>query len=258
MAWLWTRSNLDPRRKSGGATHLFGPGGLAVKSEYHSGMIRQALPTLARPVAVLAGLSLLVLATPTLAQSGTPGRTKPAASHASPKTAARPKPTEKGGKAAKPEKTEKKSAASAKPVLVGTFGDWGAYLAQQGKSKTCYALGQPKDRNPPGLKRDPAYIFISTRPAENVHDEVSIAAGFDVKATPEPKAEVGAASFDLVAKGPDLWVKNAAEEEKLLAAMRRAGKLVVRASSLKGNVTVDSYSLTGLSQALDRVKKDCR
>jgi hypothetical protein len=32
----------------------------------------------------------------------------------------------------------------------------------------------------------------------------------------------------------------------------------VKAASVRGNVTIDSYSLSGLSQALDRVKKECR
>ena len=51
-----------------------------------------------------------------------------------------------------------------KPVLLETYHDWGAYMAQ-GKEKTCYALASPKERAPSTLKRDPAYVFISNRPA---------------------------------------------------------------------------------------------
>ncbi len=54
----------------------------------------------------------------------------------------------------------------AKPVQIGTFGDWGVFLAEAGKEKTCYALAQPKERDPAKLKRDPAYVFISTGPAK--------------------------------------------------------------------------------------------
>jgi hypothetical protein len=39
--------------------------------------------------------------------------------------------------------------------------------------------------------------------------------------------------------------------------MRKGAKLEVKASSKKGNMTTDTYSLTGFSQALDRVLKDC-
>ena len=194
-------------------------------------------------------------------------KTKGAATGKSAKDPKDPKGVDKAAKdaAAKGDKTGEKPGTktakaevgeTAKPSLVGTFGDWGAYLAA-GKAKTCYALGQPKDRNPAALKRDPGYIFISTRPGENVRNEVSIAMGFDVKAVPEAKAEVGSSSFAMVAKGGNLWVKNAAEEGQMLEAMRKSGKLVVRAASMKGNVTVNSYSLSGLGQALDRVKRDC-
>ena len=236
---------------------------------YHELMIRISPSLSAKSGFGLLALGLLgfaAAATPAFAQSaGTPSKAKVATTE--PATTAKGKPasaaaktpakTDAKGKPAAATKTAKaETGEAAKPALVGTFGDWGAYLAA-GKARTCYALGQPKERNPKDLKRDPAYVFISTRPGENVRNEVSIAMGFDVKATPEPKAEVGASSFALVAKGANLWVKNAAEEAPMLEAMRKTGKLVVRASSMKGNVTVDSYSLGGLSQALDRVRKDC-
>ena len=39
--------------------------------------------------------------------------------------------------------------------------------------------------------------------------------------------------------------------------MRKAAKLQVKAASKKGNLTTDTYSLVGFSQALERVQKDC-
>lgn len=151
--------------------------------------------------------------------------------------------------------TDRKSAA--KPVQVGSFGDWGAFLAQSGKEKTCYALASPKDRVPSGLPRDSAYVFISNRPAENVRNEISIIMGFPMKDGAEARAEVGNLGFDLVAKGPNAWVKNPAEEGQFIEAMKKSAKLVVKAPSMKGNVTTDNYSLTGFSQALDKVQKEC-
>lgn len=146
---------------------------------------------------------------------------------------------------------------SAKPVQVGSFDDWGAFLAQAGKDKTCYVLASPKDRVPAGLPRDPAYVFISSRPAENVRNEVSIIMGFPMKDGAEARAEIGNLGFELVAKGPNAWVKNPAEETQFIDAMKKSGKLVVKAPSLKGNVTTDNYSLKGFSQALDKVQKEC-
>ncbi len=163
------------------------------------------------------------------------------------------KKTKKNDKGAK----SGKSADQGKAAQLGTFGEWGAY-ATPGKAKTCYALAQPKTREPAALKRNPAYIFISTRPAENVKSEISFIMGFPMKDGAEASAEIGSSSFSLIAKGSNAWVKNPAEEERLIEAMKRHAKLTVKATSSKGKTTTDTYVLSGLGQALDKARKACR
>jgi hypothetical protein len=67
------------------------------------------------------------------------------------------------------------AAASAQPTLLGQYGDWGAYTATPEGKKVCFTLAKPKSSTttPAGRKRDPAHVFISTRPAENVRNEIS-------------------------------------------------------------------------------------
>jgi hypothetical protein len=170
-------------------------------------------------------------------------------------------------------KTDDKSkdAPAAKPELVGSFGDWSVFHSQSGKTRICYALAQPKGRDPDDLKRDPGYAFISERPSEGVRNEVSFIMGFDVGAPSAdsddakdkkkkliaPTAEIGDATFDLLPKGANLWVKNAAQESDLIGQMRKGGKLIIKATSKKGNLTTDTYSLSGFAQAIERAVKDC-
>jgi invasion protein IalB len=150
------------------------------------------------------------------------------------------------------------AAAGGKPAPLQTYGDWAAYAIKGEKARACYAVSAPKDRQPASLKRDPGYLFVTHRPTEGVRNELSFTVGFDVKTNAPAKAEIGAASFDLVAKGGNLWIKNAAEEAKALDAMRKGSRLVVKAQSLRGNTSTDVYSLSGLAQALDRVQKECQ
>ncbi len=170
---------------------------------------------------------------------------------------------EEAKKAAEKQADAKKAAAkpgdakSGKPVQVGSFSDWGAFLAEGAKDKTCYALATPKDREPAKLKRDPAYIFISNRPAEKVRNEVSVIMGFAMKDGGEAHADIEGDHFDLVAKGANAWIKNPAEEARFIEAMKKGSKLIVKAPSIKGNVTTDTYSLAGISEALEKVQKDC-
>ncbi len=169
-------------------------------------------------------------------------------------------PKSEDAKKADAKKSDAKSGdakKSGKPVQVGSYGDWGAFLAEGSKDKTCYALATPKDRAPAALKRDPAYVFISNRPGEKVRNEVSIIMGFAMKDGAEAHADVGGTNFDLVGKGANAWIKNPAEEGQFIDALKKGAKLIVKAPSLKGNVTTDTYSLSGISQALDRVQKDC-
>ncbi len=163
--------------------------------------------------------------------------------------------------AAKPE--SKPSAAmtgGVEPTLIGQFGTWGAYAATPNGKKVCFALAKPSSSktNPANRPRDPAYAFVSTRPAEKVFNEVSIMIGYFLKPGSESTLEVGGASFAMYTQGDGLWIKNAAEEERMVEAMRRSADAVIKGISAKGTETTDVFSLKGLSQALDRIGQDCR
>jgi hypothetical protein len=167
--------------------------------------------------------------------------------------------------------TQQKPAAGATPgkpgaaqapgggqaTLLATFGDWGAYATGQGRAKVCYALSQPKDRQPKDLKRDPAYLFVSFRPADNVRNEVAVVMGFAAKDGGPAEAVVGTATYALITKGGNAWIKNPAEESQVIAAFSKGKDVTIKATSGRGNATTDRYSLTGFAQALDRARKEC-
>ncbi|SPP91484.1 invasion associated locus B family protein [Bradyrhizobium vignae] len=181
---------------------------------------------------------------------------------------ATPKPASPASTTAKAaSKPESKSAASpaavaggAEPTLIGQFGTWGAYSAAPNGKKVCFALAKPSSSktNPPNRPRDPAYAFVSTRPAEKVSNEVSVMIGYALKPGSESTVEVGGASFAMYTQGDGLWIKNAAEEERMVETMRKSADLVVKGVSAKGTETTDTFSLKGLAQALDKIAQDCR
>ena len=76
-------------------------------------------------------------------------------------------------------------------------------------------------------------------------------------AAPAPVALVDQTSFEMLPKGGNLWVKNAAKESAMIAVMRKGTKLMVKAASLRGHQSIDTYSLGGFSQAMDRLQKEC-
>src|SRR5213083_401048 len=74
----------------------------------------------------------------------------------------------------KPPATAAAPAGATQPTLLGQYGDWGAYIASPGGNKVCFALAKPKTTKtkPEARKRDPSYVFVSTRPADKVKNEV--------------------------------------------------------------------------------------
>src|SRR5215218_388098 len=161
---------------------------------------------------------------------------------------------------------QKKSAAATpageegQPTLLGTYGDWGAYTAAPGGKKVCFALAKPKTSKtePAGRKRDPAYIFISTRPAENVKNEVSVIIGYPFKPSSDATAEIGTAKFAMYTQNDGAWIKNVAEEARMVEAMRKGVDLMVKGTSGRGTQSTDQYSLKGLAQALDKIEQECK
>ncbi len=192
------------------------------------------------------------------AQNGAPksqkAGAKPAAAppQAAKPTPAKPETRPAGGAAA--------AAGNAEPTLIGQFGTWGAYTATPNGKKVCFALAKPSSSktNPPNRPRDPAYAFVSTRPAEKVTNEVSVMIGYAVKPGSESTLEVGGSSYAMYTQGDGLWIKNAAEEERMVEAMRKSPDVVVKGVSAKGTETTDTFSTKGLAQALDRLAQDCR
>jgi hypothetical protein len=173
------------------------------------------------------------------------------------KDAAKPAPA---AKPAKPEAAATAAAGGAEPSLIGQYGQWGAYTATPNGRKVCFALAKPTSSktNPPNRPRDPAYAFVSTRPAEKVVNEVSIMIGYALKPGSESSLEVGGSAYAMYTQGDGLWIKNAAEEEQMVSAMRKSAEATVKGVSARGTETTDVFSLKGLSQALDRVAQDCK
>jgi invasion protein IalB len=182
---------------------------------------------------------------------------------APPPPAATPQPQKPAAAPAKPAATAAAPAAAAgdaQPTLLGQYGDWGAYTASPGGNKVCFALAKPKTTKtePEGRKRDPSYVFVSTRPADKVKNEVSVIIGYPFKTNSDATAEIGTAKFAMYTQNDGAWIKNVGEEARMVDAMRKGADLTVKGTSGRGTQSTDQYSLKGLAQALDKIEQECK
>lgn len=211
--------------------------------------INRALPV------VLALAVAAALAVPAGAQQQAEPGAAPPAKPAPARRAPKPKPRENEARPA-----PAPLAGAAKPTPLGQFGDWGAYTASPEGKKICFAIAKPAtaETKPPDRPRNQPYMFISTRPADKVTNEVSVIVGYPFKTSSEASIDVGATTFALYTQGDGAWIKNAAEETHMVDAMRQGENAVVHGMSSRGTQSTDTYSLKGLSEALDRVAQECK
>jgi invasion protein IalB len=144
------------------------------------------------------------------------------------------------------------------PTPLQQFERWSTYAYTNAGAKVCYAVTQPVSSEPKGVNRDPVFMFITNRPKEGIRHEVSVIIGYPFKEGVQTQVKIGNDSFVMYTKDQGAWVQNAAEESRLINAMKGGSDMLVTGTSRRGTVTNDSYSLKGVSAALKRIDGECK
>lgn len=149
------------------------------------------------------------------------------------------------------------TAAAQGAVETGRHGAWIMHQSADAASKSCFAAAQPTAKEPAGANRGRTLLYVTAWPKEGVKAEVSIKLGYPIKAGSDITVTVGNDAFALFPNEERAYVADATEELKLIEAMRKGSKLTVQATSERGTATTDTYSLSGLSQALQALAAGC-
>jgi invasion protein IalB len=141
-------------------------------------------------------------------------------------------------------------------TLLQKFQDWSAYAAT-GSPKVCFAVAKPTQSNPKKIKRGPILFYISQWPADKVANEVSVKMGYPFGEGAKTTLTVGSEKFEMFTKDEGAFIEKREMETKLIEAMKTGNTLKIEGKSSRGTATTDTYSLNGLSDALDRAVKEC-
>ena len=141
-------------------------------------------------------------------------------------------------------------------TLLEKFKDWSAYAAT-GTSEGLLRRVPAEAMSPKKIKRGPVYFYISRWPADNVANEVSVKMGYPFGDGAKVTLTVGTAKFDLFTKDEGAFVEKPTCETKLVETMKKGSTMKIDGKSARGTATSDVYSLDGLSDALDRMAKEC-
>jgi hypothetical protein len=145
-------------------------------------------------------------------------------------------------------------AATGQPELLAESGAWQAYKSASAGQGSCYILSSPTARLPAGLKRGPAYLFVSRNP----RDEIALELGFPLDSDAVSTLTIGSAQFELGEQKEQAWLLNAEEQRRAVAAMKGGAKATVQTTSVRSNVTEDTYSLEGFTKAYETMVSECK
>lgn len=146
------------------------------------------------------------------------------------------------------------SALAQTPTQIKQFDVWGAYSYKSGNGKVCYVLSVPTQMQPSSVNHGDNFFLVTQKPGQNVSFEPQFMAGYDLKANSKVTVTIGSRSFNMFVNGKSGWMENAAEEPQLIAAMRGGADMIVKAQSQRGTNTSYTYSLKGISAALNAVQ----
>ena len=145
------------------------------------------------------------------------------------------------------------AAAAQSPTRIKQFDAWGAYSYNSGNSKVCYVLSVPTAKNPANVDHGDIFFLVSQRPGQNISYEPQAMMGYALKEASKVEVDVDGNKFTLFTRGNSAWVENAAQEPQLVAAMRAGTTMTVKATSRRGTNTSYSYSLKGVTAALNQI-----
>ena len=141
--------------------------------------------------------------------------------------------------------------------FIGAFGDWDAFTETGGGAKTCFMASAPKKAEGKYTKRGDPYSMVMHRPAEQSVGLVSIEAGYTYKEDSEVEVTIDGEKFRFYSHPNTPGTAWAYDDKSVLQAMVRGRAMVVRGTSLRGTLTTDTYSLSGVTRALKAISKAC-
>ncbi|MCE7028579.1 invasion associated locus B family protein [Jiella avicenniae] len=147
--------------------------------------------------------------------------------------------------------------AAPTPTRMNTFNDWGTYSYSGSGGKVCYILSTPKKLLPANVDHGDIFFLVSQKPGEGVSYEPQAVMGYDLKEGSKVTVDIDGRKFSMFTKGNSAWMENAAEEPQLVTAMRAGRSLSISATSQRGTSTNYTYSLSGVTAALNSIQ-NCR
>lgn len=140
---------------------------------------------------------------------------------------------------------------------VNKFSDWTKYSHEGAPGDICFITSQPRETKPADVERDRAYFYVSSWEKDGIRNQISVLLGYEMDDKAEISIRIGSRSFTLFAKDNKGFVGDGTDELQLLDAMKRGNFMTVTARTKDGTETTDTYSLIGVTAAINALAAGC-
>ncbi|WP_183228907.1 invasion associated locus B family protein [Bartonella callosciuri] len=142
------------------------------------------------------------------------------------------------------------------PKRLNQFEAWGTYSYKSPQNTICYVLSVPLESLPTTVNHGDNFFLVTKRSHSPVSFEPQFMAGYTLKEGSKVTVTIGDKDFDFFTKDSSAWLASSALEKQLVSAMRSGLNMTVKALSKRGTHTTYTYSLKGITAALNATH-DC-
>jgi len=139
--------------------------------------------------------------------------------------------------------------------------DWSVF--QGDDPVECWGVSAPKesvntrDGRVVAVRRSEIQLFVFYRPDGEASGQVTFTGGYPFAPGSTVNLTVGESQFELFTDGEWAWPATAADDAKIITAMKRGSSAILTARSARGTQTQDSFSLLGFTAAIEDADKRC-
>ena len=139
--------------------------------------------------------------------------------------------------------------------------DWSVFVEDD--PTECWSVSAPKETvNTRGgrvvsVRRSDILLFVFYRPNAEVKGQITFTGGYPFASGSTVNLAVDGNEFELFTEGEWAWPATAADDAKIVTAMKRGSEAVLTARSERGTQTKDTFSLLGFTAAIEDAEKRC-
>ncbi len=139
--------------------------------------------------------------------------------------------------------------------------DWSVFVEDD--PTECWSVSAPKetvntrDGRVVAVRRSDILLFVFYRPGADVRGQVTFTGGYPFAPGSTVNLNISGTEFELFTEGEWAWPATAADDSKIITAMKRGAEAVLTARSARGTQTKDTFSLLGFTAAIEDADKRC-